>query len=103
MTFNEYQLLAESTAIFKHEYYPYAALMIEAAELADLTCKPVLRGDNKGVDLESIKKEAGDVLWNLAVVLKRCNIKLEDVAIANIDKLADRQKRGVIKGDGDTR
>jgi len=104
MTFDEYQLKAESTAVFKEAYYPYASLMIEAAELADVTCKPILRGDPvSSSSKDRIKKEAGDVLWNLAVLLKREGIKLSEVAEANIAKLADRQARGVLMGSGDNR
>jgi phosphoribosyl-ATP pyrophosphohydrolase len=47
--------------------------------------------------------EAGDVLWNLAVLLKRNNIKLEDVAVFNIEKLKSRMARGVIQGSGGDR
>lgn len=103
MNFNEYQAIAEGFAEFDHDYYPIASLMIEAAELADLFTKPVLRGDDVELDTKEIISEAGDVLWNLAVLLKRNNIKLEAVAQYNIDKLTDRKKRGVIKGSGGNR
>jgi hypothetical protein len=39
MNFNEYQVLAEQTAIYDNEFYPVASLMVEAAELADSVCK----------------------------------------------------------------
>jgi NTP pyrophosphatase (non-canonical NTP hydrolase) len=103
MTFDEYQLQAESTAIFNHAFYPAASLMIEAAELADLFCKPQLRGDDKVIDRGEVVAEAGDVLWNLAVLLKRNNIKLSEVAEYNIKKLKDRQARNVLMGDGGER
>ena len=47
MNFNEYQAVAESFANYEHVFYPHASLMIEAAELADLFAKPLLRGDEK--------------------------------------------------------
>ena len=103
ITFDEYQLLAESTAVFEHEYYPHASLMIEAAELADILCKPVLRGDPVIPDRERIKKEAGDVLWNLAVICKRSGFKLSEVAEANVEKLRKRKENGTIMGSGDER
>jgi NTP pyrophosphatase (non-canonical NTP hydrolase) len=103
MDFNEYQMLAEQTAIYDNDFYPIASLMVEAAELADLFVKPVLRGDAVDVDRTKLVSEAGDVLWNLAVLLKRNNIKLEDVAVFNIEKLKSRMARGVIQGSGGDR
>lgn len=103
MDFNEYQMLAEQTAIYDNEFYPIVSLMVEAAELADLFVKPVLRGDAVDIDRTKLVSEAGDVLWNLAVLLKRNNIKLEDVAIFNIEKLKSRMARGVIQGSGGDR
>lgn len=99
--FDYYQLKAESTAVFTDEYYPYASLMIEAAEFCDLVTKPMLRGDDKDIVDEQLISEAGDVLWNLAVALKRRGIKFSDVALYNHAKLSKRQAEGTIKGDGD--
>lgn len=52
---------------------------------------------------EELKKEAGDMLWQLAGLCHVMGWGLEDVAEGNLDKLASRQKRGVIDGDGDNR
>lgn len=101
MDFNEYQLRAEQFAMFEERMYPIASLMVESAELADLFIKPLLRGDAVDIDRGSIISEAGDVLWNLAVLLKRENIHLEDVALANIEKLNRRLRNGTIQGKGD--
>jgi len=103
MTFDEYQLLAEQTAVFQNEFYPYASLLIESSEFVDLFVKPMLRGDNKIVEEKDIISEAGDILWNLSVILKRNNIKLSSVAEYNIAKLKSRQERGVLMGDGGDR
>ena len=103
MTFDEYQLLAESTAIFVDPYYPYASLMIESAEFADIVCKPMLRGDDTAISREKLVSEAGDILWNLAVALKRQNIHLSEVAEYNVNKLKSRKERGVLTGNGGDR
>lgn len=103
MTFNEYQNAAMRTAIFTHPFYPAASLMIEAAELADLLAKPLLRGDAKGCQRSDIVSEAGDVLWNLAALLADQGITLAEVAERNIEKLADRAARGVLAGSGGDR
>lgn len=47
--------------------------------------------------------EAGDILWQLAGLCHVMMWSLEDVAKANLNKLASRKKRGVIDGDGDNR
>lgn len=50
-----------------------------------------------------IGKELGDVLWYVAMVATELNLSLNDIAYENIQKLADRKERGVLKGDGDNR
>jgi len=47
MNFDDYQIAAASTALYKDKFYPIASLMVEAAELSDLFIKPMLRGDNR--------------------------------------------------------
>lgn len=104
MNLDDYQTQAVETAIFKNEFYPIASLMVEAAELADLFVKPMLRGDNTQPDFRSkVVSEAGDVLWNLAVLLRRNGINLSEVAEINIKKLQDRKLRGVLLGSGGNR
>lgn len=52
---------------------------------------------------DELKKEAGDILWQLAGLCRVMGWNLEDVAQGNLDKLASRKARGVIDGDGDNR
>lgn len=52
---------------------------------------------------EELKKEAGDILWQLSGLCSVMGWSLEDIAQENLDKLADRQKRNVIVGEGDNR
>ena len=103
MNFNEYQEEAAKTAVYSNEFYPFASLMIESAELADLVAKPVLRGDEKEIDRFDIVAEAGDVLWNLAMCLEEHNVSLQSVAEYNIRKLKSRAERGVLMGSGGDR
>lgn len=49
------------------------------------------------------KKELGDVCWAVAGICEVFGWELEDVMQGNLDKLADRKKRGVIIGEGDNR
>lgn len=52
---------------------------------------------------EELKKEAGDILWQLSGLCNYMGWPLEEIAQENLDKLADRQKRNVIVGEGDNR
>ena len=103
MDFNDYQKLAQQTAIYTDPMYPVASLMIEAAEAADLFVKPLLRGDDVEIDRTKVVSELGDVLWNLANMAADQGVKLEDIAVFNIEKLKSRQVRGVIQGSGGNR
>lgn len=103
MNFNEYQTQAQQTAIYTDPMYPVTSLMIEAAEAADLFVKPLLRGDDVKIDKNKVSSELGDVLWNLANMAADQGLKLEDIAVNNIEKLRSRASRGVIKGSGGER
>ena len=52
---------------------------------------------------EAIKLELGDVLWYVAQLASELGYDLEEVATANLDKLASRAARGRIGGSGDHR
>lgn len=121
MTLNEYQKKAMTTnaASSDNETYSLFGLIAEVGEIADKMAKarrkmvisikydrivPILKGDSRFFEFEEgMKKELGDVLWFCAHLAHRFGWSLEDVAQMNLDKLADRAKRGVIVGDGDNR
>lgn len=48
-----------------------------------------------------LKKEAGDILWQLSGLCTIMGWSLEDVAQMNLDKLAARKVAGTIDGNGD--
>ena len=109
MDLNHYQKKACKTAQYPdvgtNPIYPTLGLAGEAGEVADKV-KKVLR-DRDGVFDEMVKKsiklELGDVLWYVALLSMELGFDLEEVAQANIEKLASRSKRGQISGDGDHR
>lgn len=116
MEFAEYQLRADDTALYGGQDtiqgLMYAGLGIanEAGEVAGKIKK--LFRDNPDVTeifqyptevKEAIAKEVGDVLWYASQVLSEIGYDLDEVAIGNLEKLADRARRGVISGSGDNR
>jgi len=129
VTFDEYQEAALQTAIYPGSGTPiglcYVALKMngEAGEFAEHLGK-ALRDDSFGeyfdhdftgqpiepqaVGLRDSRrdlliKELSDVLWYLAAASRELNISLDKVATINLEKLASRQKRGVLRGSGDDR
>lgn len=52
---------------------------------------------------EELAKEAGDILWQLSGLCSVMGWTLEEIAQANLDKLASRKQRNVIDGNGDNR
>jgi len=108
MKMEDYQTQAEKTAIYDDAdaiIYPAIGLFSEAGEIAGKIHK-VLR-DSKGHFLpehrEAIADEAGDALWNLALLCTDLGFALEEVAQRNLDKLNSRMARGVLGGSGDNR
>lgn len=107
--FNQYQYLSTQTAQYpfagENPYYVVLGLGGEAGEVCD-KFKKIMR-DKKGIindhDKNEISKELGDCLWYLSQICEELGVRLEDVALQNIKKLADRKERGVIMGEGDNR
>jgi len=112
MNLNTYQDAAKQFAIYPknnaHNYVVFG-LLSEAGELAG-KMKKVMRGDlgtTNVFDNEQFRvalvHELGDCLWYLAMICEEFGFDLNDVAVANLDKLLKRRQRGTIKGDGDDR
>jgi len=109
MDLNAYQLAAGRTALYpdrgQNPLYPTLGLCGEAGEVADKV-KKVMR-DNGGVfsteRRQAIALELGDVLWYVAQLAHELGVSLEEIASANLAKLADRADRNVLGGSGDRR
>ena len=109
MDFKEYQNECLKLAVYPNRgnnfIYPTLGLCGESGEVAE-KIKKIIRDKNSVIDsvsLEELKKELGDVLWYIAALCDELDLSMEDVAITNIFKLADRQKRNAIQGEGDNR
>lgn len=107
MNFDEYQELAARTALYPEQYrisYPALGLAGEAGEVAN-KAKKLLRGDFPLTPefKKDLASELGDVLWYCAALATDLGTTLNEVALANLDKLKVRSERGTIRGSGDNR
>lgn len=109
MKFSEYQQKSRRTAAYPsigHSViYPTLGLVNEAGEVAG-KIKKIFRdkaGQISETDRQALQAELGDVLWYLAQMATELNLSLDEIAEHNLEKLLDRQQRGVIGGEGDNR
>lgn len=114
---NDYQTAARRTAMGNSLDHFVMGLAEEAGEVAGVM-KRFHRGDEKYSQIivgsytatglspsakEKLIDEIGDTLWYIAMIADELEVPLEEVAQRNINKLADRAARKVIKGSGDNR
>jgi len=109
MDFRAYQQRSRETARYPdagaNPIYPTLGLCGEAGEVADKV-KKVLRDQGGRFDdavRDDLRLELGDVLWYVAQLATELDLDLEDIAAANLEKLASRAARNVIGGSGDRR
>lgn len=122
LTFEAYQVKSSETAVYPGVdsepeemvqipartlavVYTVLGLVGEAGEIANKVKKILRDGDMVMTDenADDLAKEAGDVAWYLANFSSEIGKGLEDIAAANLAKLADRKARGVLQGSGDNR
>lgn len=102
MELNEYQRQAMTTCMDSSNNVSYMLfnLIGEAGEFASLVAKGISIGTIRENEL---MKVAGDILWHLSGLCSVMGWTLDDVAKQDLEKLASRQQRGVIDGNGDNR
>lgn len=97
--------------------YMFLNLVGEVGEFASKIAKHIRKGnlaldnndlqgqwnldDDTNAEINELKKEAGDILWQLSGLCTVMGWSLEDVAQMNLDKLAARKAVGTIDGNGD--
>lgn len=122
-SFNEYQEFTKSKAVYNESAwlhyvgggkdiigmpwaYPAFALAEEAGEVCGKIAK-FIRKSRQEVDTEKLRediaKELGDVLFQLSETARQFGFTLQEIADRNVEKLDDRQARGVLVGEGDDR
>lgn len=119
MELNTYAAEAQKTAVFTRNDYPLVALGEEVGEVMGKIAK-YGRKNNMSVEevinslhsveiaeiaelRKAVKKELGDVLWQWAVLCNVLGMSPNRIAEENLSKLADRQNRDVLNGEGDNR
>lgn len=106
MNFREYEDAAASTDHSpKNITYYTLGLCGESGEFADKV-KKVLRDSDGVMSAEAhsaLVLELGDVLWYAARLANKLGVSMATVAARNMQKLADRKERGVLRGSGDAR
>lgn len=103
MNLNEYQKWTTSTAIYDDYNYPRYALGEEVGELLGKFAK-ALRDNWSDQELEiHVRKEAGDIMWQLARTLDDMGISMQEVMEENVRKIEDRKARNKLQGSGDER
>ena len=109
MRFADYQRSSRTTAVYpdlgSNLTYPALGLCGEAGETAENVKKAVR--DDGGILTEerraALAAELGDVLWYVAQLATEAGLDLDEIAAANLDKLASRRDRNVLHGSGDHR
>ena len=119
LTLNEYQKRAMTTCLPSCENLSYMLLNLvgEVGEFSSKVAKAIRKGDlyieknklcvsdsfapNFLAWFEELKKEAGDMLWQLSGVCSVLGWTLNDVGNGNLDKLSARKAAGTIVGNGD--
>lgn len=101
MSLTDYQIGAAKTAEYTNDDIIWAQLPEEVGEVMSLK-KRYLRGDLSFFDMKvALQLELGDVLWTITRLAEDNGMTLDSVAKANLNKLKDRQERGVLMGKGD--
>lgn len=110
MTINEYQTLAMTTLnpkLSKKEILINSVMGLcgESGEAIDIVKKWLAQGHE--LDKERLAKELGDIAWYLAEAATVLEIPLEEILIANIEKLKKRYpegfdvERSIVRLEGD--
>lgn len=110
MNMTEYQITASRTNMYPDDVMMQClslGLVSEAGEVAD-KLKKFYRDTDRGAVakarlVKDLMMEIGDCLWYVSQIAAECGYNMDEVAIANLNKLKSRAHRGKINGSGDDR
>jgi NTP pyrophosphatase (non-canonical NTP hydrolase) len=109
MDFDDFQKKVAETALYPGRgtdpTYPMIGLAGEVGEVAEHV-KKALRDDGGVITAarrEALLYELSDVLWYVSALADEFGFSLNDVAEANVRKLAGRKVRGTLQGSGSDR
>lgn len=111
MTLTEYQEQANLTAVYPRDnhihtvYYNALALAGEAGEVAGKVSK-IIRDEARSLTSarrEQLRDELGDVLWHAAMLAFELGYTLDEIGVANLNKLRTRAMAERLHGEGDSR
>ena len=127
LTLNEYQKQAMTTCMPSSENFGYMFMNLvgEMGEFASKVAKAIRKekisvgwserdeeaNENNLIPTcsffewqemeDELKKEAGDIMWQLFGLLSVMGWEANDIGWGNLDKLSGRKAAGTIDGDGD--
>jgi NTP pyrophosphatase (non-canonical NTP hydrolase) len=78
---------------------PYELIIDEARDEAQQIFNPEITPERRA----KILKELGDVFWYAAQLCTELGADMGEVAQANLDKLAERQRANLLHGEGSDR
>ncbi len=117
MELKEYQKRAMETCMESSNNFAYMFLNLvgELGELSSKIAKGIRKNEmdihrghllkddfNETVGNE-LKYEIGDILWQINGLCSVLGWDVDEICQMNLDKLASRERRGVVSGDGDNR
>ena len=108
-TFEDYKEAIDPLVLYPRKtqlealQYVVLGLNGEAGEVAE-QIKKAMRNDGGELSaerIESLKKEAGDVLWYLTRLAAELDTSLAEIAEINVEKLYGRKEQGNLKHEKD--
>lgn len=98
MEINEYQRAARETSQLRlggphSAVAPMLGLASETGAILNVYKKYLRDGIDLVANREFLREELGDLLWYVAAVATACDLDLDEVAVANLDRTHDRYPR----------
>jgi NTP pyrophosphatase (non-canonical NTP hydrolase) len=83
--------------------YALLNLAAETGETCGKAAKRIRDGGDVDVYKQDMKKELGDILWQVAAVAKDNGLSMSEICQSNLQKLWSRKQRDMLQGSGDNR